>query len=436
MILDKNADFINVMWMFLLRLFAASVIALALYVIGCSETYFGSLNRVSCEDFANHYGAENCDVVTQGDDEDEEADVEGKKNALEFNYNVKLGEVDIIFVVDNSSSMSREHKSLAQQMNDFLNDVKNLDYRIAIITTDISSSPENGVRGAPYQDGQFLEIGNSGSYFLEQGELGKQPLQEAEEDFVNTLVREETLLCDQKKKGKESDKEYFWETGTYRNKGGASSCPSSDERAIYALNLAVENTQQKSFFRRDAHLMVVIISDEDERSSEKYIEQQLENGKDYSFESKDHPETLVETIYHHLGPLKTFSVHSIVIPPVEGKCFREQQEDTLKGGRGFPAKVYASLSYALDPELTKYGNLLQGEVISICDRNYSAQLSRVAIYAQVPRISIPCSDPREVSMSLNGANKNLSYEIENRSLAIQGGIPLSSDLNVTVICDQ
>ena len=429
---------LNVMWMFLLRLFAASVIALALYIIGCSETYFGSLNRVSCEDFANHYGAENCDVVTQGDDEgaDEDEEVAGK-NALEFNYNVKLGEVDIIFVVDNSSSMSREHKSLAQQMKNFLTDIKNLDYRIAIITTDISSSPDNNVRGASYQDGQFLEIGNSGSYFLEQGELGKQPLKEAEEDFANTLVREETLLCDQKKnRGEDEDKEYFWETGTYRAKGGTSSCPSSDERAIYALNLAVENTQQKSFFRRDAHLMVVIISDEDERSSEKYIEQQLEDGKDYTFELKDYPETLVETVYHHLGPLKTFSVHSIVIPPVEGKCFREQQEDTLKGGRGFPGKVYASLSYASDPELIKHGNLLQGEVISICDRNYSAQLSRVAIYAQVPRISIPCSDPRKVSMSLNGANKNLPYEIENRSLAIQGGIPLSSELNVTVICDQ
>ena len=406
-----------------------------IYMLGCSQTYFGSLKRVSCEDFEVLYGADKCQSSPESSPEDELV-------GLEFTYTARLGEVDIIFVVDNSGSMSREHRSLALQMQPFLNAIRNLDYRIAIITTDISSSPNNPKRGADYQDGKFLRIG--GSQYLTNSAVGKRPDERDIDDFVRTLVRPETLACDE---GSDSEERFdrlgnFFETGVYPEKTEKAStsktpCPSSDERAIYALNLAIENSSQRSFFRRDAHLMVVIISDEDERSGGEFIDARLDFNENYTFEHKDYPKTLVETVYHHLG--QTMSVHSIVVP-IKGSCLREQNKDTNKGGRGYPGETYIQLSKAVDPDLVEDenvdGTLLKGSIISICDRDYSSQLGRIAIAAEVPKVSLPCSDPENIRFRVNGRKTHLNFYIEGRSLIVEDKVSIGSDLEISLICNQ
>ena len=87
-------------------------------------------------------------------------------------------------------------------------------------------------------------------------------------------------------------------------------------------------------------------------------------------------------------------MHAIVVPPGDTACLAEQNKDRRTGGRAYYGREYARLAEARDTELTKYGNLLKGRVISICGRSYPRQLGRIAAYVDVPRISIPCDRPR------------------------------------------
>ena len=421
-------------------------IVVVMYVVGCSETYFGSLKTVTCVDFSNQFGADNCKPTSTPDLRPETPKDDNAKY-LQFDYDVRLGEVDIIFVIDNSSSMHKEHKSLAQQMEGFLEQIKNLNYRLAVITTDISSSPNNPRRGASYQDGKFIRIGDSGRYYLENKNIGYSPSQRDVEDFIYAVQRPETLACEKRKANSQGvDTDYFFTHGVYRDASAdapaASACPSSDERGVYALNLALEDSSQGAFFRKDAHLMAVILSDEDERSSQSFINQQLDKGHtEYAFEERDYPDSLVETVYSRLGALKTFSVHSIVIPPGNSSCLQYQNQNAYAGpgsGRGYYGSTYAELSRARSGELLKYGNLLRGSVISICDRRFSQQLSRVGLFADIPRISIPCSNPEYIKMKIDGRKEvKFNYEIEGRSLSIRpGSVPIGSQVQVTIVCKE
>src|SRR6185436_15414002 len=94
-----------------------------------------------------------------------------------------------------------------------------------------------------FQDGKFLQFTNtshqgSGLYVINKNTPNAQDL------FQGTIQRSETLACDQ-------------------SGFSAAACPSTDERGIYAANLAIKSGQH-SFFRQGAHLALVILSDENE----------------------------------------------------------------------------------------------------------------------------------------------------------------------------
>ena len=367
----------------------------------------------------------------------------------EISHELSLGKVDILFVVDNSSSMAEEHRSLAKQFNSFLNDIKDVDYQIAVITTDISSSPKNPARNRYYQDGRFIPFGGevtednrincSGQkcrMFLKNERIGGRPSQKAVTDFKRAIERKETKLCDTRNQPKEAEDEY--ERLYQRNSQEATLCPSSDERGTYAVSLALDNASYRSFFRPDSHLMVVFLSDEDIRSGEEYYRQ---HGLEYyELDSYDDPSALVNKISNKFSATKTFSFYSIVIPPRDSRCLEEQNRYRMRGpgsGRGYYGREYARLSTA-GGDLKDYsnGNLLKGGVISICSRNYGYQLRRVAVSAQISRVPLACSQPESIDLYVNGSKVRSEKEIEGRTLLIRprSDIPLSSRLKVEEIC--
>ncbi len=418
----------------IIKILAAFVILVILYMIGCSKAYFGSLR--ACEDIPG------CIIETPLPIEPT-AD-HGDKKLWVYKYRVNLGLIDVIFVVDNSSSMHEEHTSLAAQFEHFLNDIRYLDYHISIITTDISSSPNNPVRGASYQDGKFISLG--GRSFLRNPNIGSYVSDGHIDNFVDGLVRPETIACDSsdKSSGNTPDDDYYFTYGVERSRKSKSSssvtCPSYDERGIYALNLAIENPNQKSFFRSGAHLMMVVISDEDERSSIRYIaDKSREGNNDYQFEYLDYPESLVENVDRQF-PLKTFSFHSIVIPPGDRSCYKKQARRSNEGpgsGVGFYGEEYARLSMAKDKSLLKLGNLLRGNIISICDRSYGSQLGKIAIYADATRLALPCAEPERIEFRVDGRKSKLRYNIEGLTLIIRGDqVALKSSLEADIVCEE
>ena len=471
-----------------------AVLVYSIGVPGCSPTQFAGLKTASCEDFAGSFTVESCttvpDVSSPFDQEEpydeepydeEPPDDQGRstrdqdrsdrdrsvrdrdrnnnprgrsannqrrssqrerpraKDLLEFIYRVPIGRIIIIFVIDNSSSMAMEHRSLASQFGSFLSNIKNVYYHIAVITTDISSSPDNPVRNAYYQDGKFIPIGRR--VYLRNENLGGNPSQSVVEAFKRAIVREETTRCDMSNQPVSPGSQSPY-ADLYQGEGSESAihCPSHDERAIYALNLAIRNQRHNSFFDLSgAPIKIVAFSDEDNRSSEEYRNQMTFTQADsYAYEDFDYPETLIETLYNRF-PLKSVSFYPIIIIPGDSGCLAEQNRLRSGGqgtGRGYYGREYYRLAMAQDLALTQYGNLLKGEAISICDRNYGSQLHRIAMEANTIKVPLPCSQPRSVDLYINENITRVPYKIEQRTLVVEPGrVSLNSSLKLRVRCE-
>ena len=351
-----------------------------------------------------------------------------KRNSETIVYEISLGEIEIIFVIDNSSSMAREHRSIAKQVSRFLSAIKDLDYRIAVITTDISSSPENPVRNAYYQDGKFIPIGRR--IYLRNENRGKEPSPQVVQDWINAMVRRETTRCDSRNQPKKYDSDDY-----YAEESSTIECPSHDERGIYALNKAIRNPKHGGFFDSKTHLMIAVLSDEDNRSSRKYIE---EPGNEiYEYEEFDYPEVLVQSFEERFPEKKTFSVHPIIIPPGDRSCLEKQNSSRNKGagsGRGYYGKEYAWLASG-DSNLTRSGRLLKGEVISICHKSYGSQLNKITVAAKTIRIPVPCSQPERVNLYVNNKRIKADYDIKGKTLVMEPGrVPLTSKVELEVTC--
>ena len=333
------------------------------------------------------------------------------------------GKVDIVFVVDNSSSMYEEHLNIESQVPQFMDDIEDYDYRVAILLPDISSSPCNSNR--EYQDGAFVEF-NDGSIFLHnEGESRadrNRRHRDNKELFADAVVREETRHCSFEG---ELDRD-----GCPENPGD---CP-TDERAICALNMALDRNRERDFFREDddVHLMVVIISDEDERSSEEYISRQLRsrNGKDYSFEPCDFPETFYINVYNKIGPTKEYSIHSIIIPPGDSRCLNSQKSEYGGGSYGETYKEFARPSAQMR---ARHPGLHRGSVISICDRSYVSQLGNLSEYLRSTRsVTLSCDSASVVSVK--DGSEDIRYRVEGRKVIIEENIPIDSELKVRYEC--
>lgn len=179
---------------------------------------------------------------------------------------------DILIVIDNSGSMEPEQKNMAQRFATFIDELKNLDWQLAIITTDVSS---DSVR----RDGRFLEFsGMSGTYILKSS-MDATAVRTA---FANTIQRP-----------------------LYNGQGEGSGF----EQGIKASYRAIQRSQDSSttvndpnraFFRSDAALSIIVVSDDGE-------------GGGITLESRNMPENLLSLVQTTF-PQKAFAFHSLVVP--------------------------------------------------------------------------------------------------------------------------
>lgn len=388
-----------------------TLLGVSLY-IGCSGVKFSSKPSSSCKDFNSQFGEGTCVITEQG--------------TQAFDYNVRVGEVDLLFVTDNSGSMYAEQQQMASRFPGFLDSIFDLDYQIAIITTDISASPGNGPDAyngqGSLQDGKFITFPRSGTSILRNEDQSASLHGQNILDFQETVARPESADC---------DKDPNFEK-----------CPSGDERGIYAVNMALDRAENASFFRPSGHLAIVILSDEDERSvggkNPSEGGEDSARGKRFPLEDYDRPETLVDKTAAQLGATKTVSVHSIIIKPGDTSCKAEQDSQGNQWTYGEYGDVYERLSNPSN-DLQARGRLMPGVTGTICSKNYTKELGDIKnkINQNISEIQLPCTpvlDTVDVTYApLTSYEVTFDVDVNNR-VTFNPALPAGTTVNLKYEC--
>ena len=369
-------------WLTGIGIFGILSVALSFYIVGCQDVLISPLPKYDCEDEINVEGVSCGDPETEiaiYDTEEQVVHPQSPEAPLPVQASPKtiintiLGRINIVFVMDDSGSMSEEQDSIATQFNSFLEDIRLTDYRIAITTTDINAD-----------GGRFLMFPD-GHYFLENPEKSNSVHSRNVHYFQKTIKRP---------------------IGT-----------NVDERGIYALNKVLDHGYSE-FFRPHSLFMVVIVSDEDERSN---------GGKsgEKPLEAYDLPDTFFRKVSHH-NKFSVVSVHSIIVKPGDQACAED--------AGGFEGNVYARASRPSSAIRSKYGNILTGHVGSICSTNYSSQLGPIAdTLVSVPPFPLPCfPELNSIRLEIDGSPVNIS--VNGRQIIINEAVSFGSKARIEFRC--
>lgn len=231
-------------------------------------------------------------------------------------------QIDILVVNDNSASMYELQSKLAARFGNLISSISDMDYQIGMTTTDLDSTNYN-------QGGRLMTWSGTSSTILTPATPNAAAV------FSNSVMRPETLNCD------------LW----------SGNCPSGNEQPLLATIAAIaqKNTANAGFFRDNTPLVVVILSNEDEKSD-------LASGATTV-------QNVLDTVQTAFGGSKRFVTFSIIVKPGDAKCLNEQRAQA--GG---------------DPRYSAYGTRAfelafdtGGQSISICSADYSQPLADMSL---------------------------------------------------------
>lgn len=414
-----------------LVLFAASYVA-------CAPTKFEQQPTVSCV-------GDNCVTIVPD-------------RVVTQTVRASGGLVDILIVNDNSGSMSFEQNRMAQRFSSFVSalDTREINYRIAMITTDISTSanPPRAINdGGKLQDGKLIPFGGAGGpTFITNQTPNRDQL------FAQTIVRNETLQCEAFLRANTNINASNYSQGVYNN------CPSGDERGIAAARLALQNSA--SFIRPNAHLAIVFLADEDVRSGLYYTDSY--NAPSYRLSAEDLPQNLISAVNSQF-PGKTLSVHSILVKPgslrsgVSASQAASQISQILNGSTFDPTKrpteffvggdsaCLNAQSNQINPNMNpppanavrgSYGYLYalasrmtNGIEGDICAQDYGSQLYDIGfnIVDRLNDVTLFCSNPTEMNVTFVPAVA-ISYVVTGNKLTFSQELPVGTRADLSYRC--
>ncbi|MCB0390514.1 MAG: hypothetical protein KDD58_04450 [Bdellovibrionales bacterium] len=227
------------------------------------------------------------------------------------------GSVDILVVVDNSYSMFDEQKKMGERFGDFVATLGNIDWQLAFTTTDA----RNNLSGDRF-GGNLLNLKGA------TGKILNKSTPNLLEVFRNTIDRE-------------SDQENC-------GSSGQDPCGSSIEEPLKAITqvVAKKDSENKSFFRDNSALAVIILTDEDEKS--------------FGSSNATKPEEVINAVKNVFGDRK-FVTYGIIIQPGDSRCLAENQPD------GVVATHVNSLAM-----------LTGGITRSLCDADYKPSMKEIS----------------------------------------------------------
>ena len=331
-----------------------SVLFLGSLVIGsliaCSPTKF---NNVVPENFVGVSGTSSCNQISTG------------LYQCDTQFKVGAGKVDILFINDNSASMSSVQTKMAAKFGGFIEnlDSKDIDYQIAMVTTDLGMYQKNGL----------ITFGN-----------GKKTLTKADSNRVGffnaAIARPETVACENFIKSAYYTYGSDFQKTSYYNQNYYSYCPSNDERGIYTGIEAITNYGSQ-FIRSDANLNIILISNEDVRSG------LYSSNFEFALDQKDKASNFITAVSQSYQN-KYWEFNSIITK--DASCasaqtadFKDKNGNTILNSAGQPvvsANIgleYAAISASAAVDVD--GNPSpRGQILSICNNDYSLYFSNIA----------------------------------------------------------
>lgn len=367
------------------------LLATVTYFVACSPVKF---NKVAGENDCANVGGQAACIQS--------CDANG---ACFADYDIKKqvgkGVADILFIDDNSGSMSPEQQRMADSFPTFMSSISATDYRVAITTTDVTGvSRASGQPVSPYpagRDGSLVDFGSGAGKFLTPTSGNVDAL------FKGQIKRQETLTC---------------EASNY----SSGSCASADERGIYAAYLAAAKNES-GFIRSSGHMAIIVLADEDVRSN-LYCDGKSSSTaclSNFNLQTQDKPAFFLEDFKKRF-PNKTISVHSIIVN--DSSC-----QSAQTGQLGNP-NIVGSIG-------TQYRNLSQmtgGVVGSICASNYQSQLGTIGsmITDQINNIAFACAPYQgQFALYINGSPANSSqYTVDQSKWVIDFTTALSANTQI------
>lgn len=270
-------------------------------------------------------------------------------------YKVGSGKVDILFVNDNSASMSKNQVSMAAKFAGFIQnlDSKSVDYRIAITTTDLITVTAN----------RLVSFGN-GQKYISQVDSNRVTL------FNNAIIRNETLDCENLIISMFNTYGNAFQSNSYYAAQYPLKCPSSDTRGIYTANLVISENAG-SLMRDDANLNIILISNDNVRQGN-------------TLETMDTAANF-NSMMLQKHPTKYWDFNSIIVkdsPCKQTQSLRNavnqlvtnQNGPAISGGLGIE---YANLSNSAAKDIDNNPRP-RGMILDICQSDYAQHFNSMA----------------------------------------------------------
>jgi hypothetical protein len=281
-----------------------------------------------------------------------------QQEQFDFNDANTQAKVDILIVDDNSGSMLERQQKMAARLGPFIDTLGSVDWQIGITTTDTTDGPW-GLKGS------FVNLKNSTGRILSKSTPNYADV------FKANIVREEIITCT-----------------------NGVNCPSSDERPLLAVTEAISkrNADNAGFFRPEASLAVVFLSDEDE-----------------SYAADGNPtqaQSVINTVRATFGPNKTFASYGIINRPEDTACVAANAP--YSDGVPHP-------SYYME-ELIKLTGGVSG---SVCDADYVTALSAIgkAVHTNASSITLKgLPIPESVKVNVVPYDPDLTYVLDGRQI--------------------
>lgn len=243
--------------------------------------------------------------------------------------------VDILLVVDNSSSMNADNVKLADRLTTFVSQLESaqIDWQMCVTVTTYITINSTDYWGLSLSWG--VTDSTSPYYYG------------AADNWI--LKRQSGLNL----------------PGLFRytleNNVATGSANTNDERGIKAAYWHANYKDYNKCYRPGAALAQIFISDEDERSvggvaADKYYADELKN-----LEADDNPSTLIDKVKEKLGNDLRYRANSIIVKPTDTTCLSAQDGQGTKAHFG---RKYEELS-----------KITGGGIGSICDSDYNNNLN-------------------------------------------------------------